>query len=73
MVQQFPGEFRDKDGLCDVGDYAAGEGRTVALLSPGGSADSWCVPALDSPPLFDHLLDAENGGYFQLVLSIPIA
>ena len=72
MVQQFPGEFRDKDGFCDVGDYAAiGEGRTVTLLSPDGSADWWCVPALDSPPLFDRLLDAENGGYFQLVPHHP--
>ena len=72
MVQQFPGEFRDKDGFCDVGDYAAiGEGRTVTLLSPDGSADWWCVPALDSPPLFDRLLDAENGGYFQLVPRHP--
>lgn len=71
-MQQYPGEFRDKDGFCDVGDYAAiGEGRTVALLSPDGSADWWCVPALDSPPLFDRLLDAENGGYFQLVPRHP--
>ncbi|UHM93202.1 glycoside hydrolase family 15 protein [Rahnella victoriana] len=72
MAQQFPGEFRDEDGFCDLGDYAAvGEGRTVTLLSPDGSADWWCVPSLDSPPLFDRLLDAKNGGYFQLVPRHP--
>ncbi|QII37681.1 glycoside hydrolase family 15 protein [Rouxiella badensis] len=70
--QDYPGEFRDEEGFCDIGDYAAvGEGRTVSLLSPDGSADWWCVPDLDSPPLFDRLLDAERGGYFQLLPAEP--
>lgn len=70
--QNYPSEPRDSDGFCDLGDYAAvGEGRTVSMLSPDGSADWWCVPHLDSPPLFDRLLDAEKGGYFQLVPDEP--
>ncbi|MEG3135944.1 glycoside hydrolase family 15 protein [Rouxiella sp. T17] len=70
--KNYPSEPRDSHGFCDTGDYAVvGEGRTVTLLAPDGSADWWCVPHLDSPPLFDRLLDAEKGGYFQLVPSEP--
>ncbi len=70
--QNYPSEPRDSGGFCDLGDYAAiGEGRTVSMLAPDGSADWWCVPHLDSPPLFDRLLDAEKGGYFQIVPDEP--
>ncbi|MFU9137469.1 glycoside hydrolase family 15 protein [Erwinia tasmaniensis] len=56
-----------KQGYADLGDYAAiGEGRSVALIAPDGAIDWWCAPNLDSPPLFDRILDDEIGGYFQL-------
>jgi GH15 family glucan-1,4-alpha-glucosidase len=65
-------EFRDSEGFCDLGDYTAvGEGRTVALIAPDGSVDWWCVPDLDSPPLFDRLLDGGHGGYFQIIPDEP--
>ena len=54
-------------GRLPLGQYAAlGDGRSVALVGADGSVDWWCVPNLDSVPLFDRLLDAENGGRFSL-------
>ncbi|WP_338577595.1 glycoside hydrolase family 15 protein [Erwinia sp. E_sp_W01_1] len=61
-----------QDGYAGLGDYAAiGEGRSVALIAPDGSIDWWCAPNLDSPPLFDRVLDKEIGGYFQLEPELP--
>ncbi|MFH8135952.1 glycoside hydrolase family 15 protein [Pantoea osteomyelitidis] len=61
-----------EDGYAELGDYAAiGEGRSVALIAPDGAIDWWCAPNLDSPPLFDRILDAGIGGYFQLVPEEP--
>ena len=48
-------------------DYAAvGDGRSIAILAPDGSVVWWCVPNLDSKPLFDSLLDSDQGGFFTL-------
>lgn len=50
-----------------IQDYAAiGDGRSVALISPDGALAWWCVPSMDSPPLFDRLLDRDDGGFFQI-------
>ena len=55
-----------EEGFIGLGDYAAiGEGRSVALIAPDGSIDWWSAPNLDSPPLFDRLLDPKIGGFFQ--------
>ncbi|WP_130832513.1 glycoside hydrolase family 15 protein [[Erwinia] mediterraneensis] len=61
-----------EQGYAELGDYAAiGEGRSVALIAPDGAIDWWCAPDMDSPPLFDRILDAGVGGYFQLVPEEP--
>ncbi len=47
--------------------YAAlGDGRSVALVGADGSIDWWCVPNMDSVPLFDRILDPERGGRFSV-------
>jgi GH15 family glucan-1,4-alpha-glucosidase len=54
-------------GVLPLRQYAVlGDGRSVALVGADGSIDWWCVPNLDSMPLFDRLLDGENGGRFSL-------
>jgi len=55
------------NGYAGLGDYAAiGDGRSVALIAPDGAIDWWCAPNMDSPALFDRILDAKKGGYFQI-------
>ena len=55
------------DGHLPLEDYGVlGDGRSVALAGIDGSIDWWCVPNLDSPPLFNRLLDPEQGGRFEL-------
>jgi GH15 family glucan-1,4-alpha-glucosidase len=58
---------RDQDGYLPLEGYAAlGDGRSVGLVGLDGSIDWWCVPHMDSPPLFDRLLAPRTGGYFAV-------
>ena len=60
------------DGYLALEDYGAlGDGRSVALSGADGSIDWWCVPNLDSPPMFDRLLDPEEGGRFTITPVEP--
>src|SRR6516164_8236690 len=43
-----------------------GDCHSVVLVSPDGSVDWGCLPDFDSPAIFCRLLDAQNGGYFQI-------
>lgn len=67
-----PSSNRHSDGCLPLEDYGAlGDGRTVALSGSDGSIDWLCVPNLDSPPLFDRLLDPDDGGRFSMTPSEP--
>ncbi len=67
-----PGPGLRTDGYLPLAHYGAlGDGRSVALSGADGSIDWWCVPNLDSPPFFDRLLDAEQGGRFLLQPDEP--
>src|SRR5579862_6753661 len=44
-----------------------GDCHSAVLISPDGSVDWGCLPDFDSPAIFCRLLDAERGGYFQIV------
>ena len=60
-----PGVTRPSSpALKDVA--ALGDGRSVAIIGPGGALVWWCVPDLDHPPLFDQLLDPVEGGHFTI-------
>ncbi|MGI4861074.1 MAG: glycoside hydrolase family 15 protein [Janthinobacterium lividum] len=63
---------RDPDGFLPLESYGAlGDGRSVAISGADGSVDWWCVPGIHSPPLFDRLLDAQEGGYFAITPDAP--
>ncbi len=63
---------RDAGGWLTLEQYAAlGDGRSVALVGLDGSIDWWCVPHMDSPPLFDRLLSPKTGGSFAITPTQP--
>lgn len=60
-------EPKRRDGNLPLEHYAAvGDGRSIALIGADGSLDWWCAPNLDSRPLFDRIIDEENGGRFSI-------
>ncbi len=78
MLKPYPrtGAFpnRAELGYIPLCGYAAlGDGRSVALSGADGSIDWWCVPNLDSPPMFDRLLAEDSGGSFSITPVEPFS
>jgi GH15 family glucan-1,4-alpha-glucosidase len=66
MPPAFTQTARDDGALPPEAYGVLGDGRTLALSGADGSIDWWCVPNMDSPPLFDRLLDFPDGGFFVI-------
>ena len=58
------GDLR-QSGFLPLDRYAAlGDGLSVALVGADGSIDWWCPASIDGAPLFDRILDPDEGGRF---------
>jgi GH15 family glucan-1,4-alpha-glucosidase len=54
-----------------IGNYGIiGNLHTVALVSKEGSIDFMCFTRFDSPTIFASLLDADKGGFFQIIPQV---
>ena len=49
-----------------------GDGRSAALLTPAGTVDWWCAPALDSRPVLWALLDPAAGAAARWDGVVPV-
>ncbi|MDX2084184.1 MAG: glycoside hydrolase family 15 protein [Candidatus Melainabacteria bacterium] len=61
----------DKTPAAALNYGLIGNGRIAALVSHVGSLDYLCMPAFDSPFVFDRLLDSAHGGHF-LIEPLPL-
>ncbi len=67
-----PPEIGRVNGVLPLDRYGAlSDGRSVALVGADGSIDWWCVPNMDSAPLFDRILDPAAGGRFSITPVTP--
>jgi GH15 family glucan-1,4-alpha-glucosidase len=55
-----------------IGEHGLiGDLRTVALVGTNGTIDWYCCPRFDAPSVFASILDADQGGSFELAADIP--
>jgi GH15 family glucan-1,4-alpha-glucosidase len=60
-----------RSGYLPVSEHGLiGDLHTVALVGTDGTIDWHCAPSFDAPSIFGSLLDAEQGGSFELAAAV---
>jgi GH15 family glucan-1,4-alpha-glucosidase len=60
------------DGYLPINEYGLiGDCRSAALVGHDGSIDWLCLPRFDDPSLFGRILDAKQGGHWQIAPRGP--
>jgi GH15 family glucan-1,4-alpha-glucosidase len=59
-------------GYLPISEHGViGDLRTVALVGSDGTIDWYCCPSFDAPSVFGAILDANQGGSFELTADVP--
>ena len=59
-------------GYLPVSEHGLiGDLHTVALVGTNGTIDWHCCPSFDAPSVFGSILDADEGGCFELTAALP--
>ncbi|SDZ31454.1 Glucoamylase (glucan-1,4-alpha-glucosidase), GH15 family [Saccharopolyspora shandongensis] len=59
-------------GYLPIADHGLiGDLRSVALVGTNGTIDWYCCGRFDGPSVFASILDAEQGGSFELATDVP--
>ncbi|MFG1703022.1 glycoside hydrolase family 15 protein [Nonomuraea sp. M3C6] len=64
--------YLDDPRYLPIGEHGlVGDLRTVALVGTNGTIDWYCCPSFDAPSVFASILDADQGGSFELCADTP--
>jgi GH15 family glucan-1,4-alpha-glucosidase len=59
-------------GYLPVAEHGLiGDLHSVALVGTNGTIDWYCCPSFDAPSVFGSMLDADQGGCFELAAAVP--
>src|SRR5260370_9639677 len=65
-------EMANRSGYLPVSEHGLiGDLHTVALVGTNGTIDWHCSPSFDAPSVFGSILDADDGGCFELAAALP--
>jgi GH15 family glucan-1,4-alpha-glucosidase len=65
-------DMANRSGYLPVSEHGLiGDLHTVALVGTNGTIDWHCSPSFDAPSVFGSILDADDGGCFELAAALP--